>query len=124
MKWSVLLAVGVVWAASYFGSRVVLETLELDQHWRIAVALAPVSPFAAFLGLVIVAFNDADELHRRVQLEALGIAFPLAILLLMVLGLLQLVIELSEEDWGYRHVWTFLPMFYFIGLAIAWRRYR
>jgi len=54
----------------------------------------------------------------------LAFAFPMAILLLMVLGLLQLAIPLSPEDWSYRHVWSFLPLFYFAGLALAWRKYK
>ena len=44
--------------------------------------------------------------------------------LLMVLGLLQLAVDLSQDDWSYRHLWMLLPLFYFIGLAVAWRRYR
>ncbi|RIK73904.1 hypothetical protein DCC62_16355 [candidate division KSB1 bacterium] len=64
-----------------------------------------------------------DELERRIQLEALVIAFPLAILLIMTLGLLELAVPLSPENWSYRHIWPFLTMFYFIGLAIARKRY-
>ena len=52
------------------------------------------------------------------------IAYPLAILLLVTLGFLQLAIDLPAEDWSYRHVWALLPCFYFLVLAIAWRRYR
>jgi hypothetical protein len=77
-----------------------------------------------FLWVVVSAVRELDELHRRVHLEALAIAYPLAILLLATLGFLQLAIDLSSEDWSYRHVWPFLPCFYFIGLAIAWARYR
>lgn len=53
-----------------------------------------------------------------------AIAFPLVMLLFMLLGLLELVIPLSPEDWSYRHVWYYLPIFYFVGLGIAWRRYK
>jgi hypothetical protein len=72
----------------------------------------------------VASVGSLDEMQRRIHLEALVIAFPLAILLLMTLGLLQLAIPLPEEDWSYWHIWAFLPMFYFIGLAFAWRRYR
>jgi hypothetical protein len=27
-------------------------------------------------------------------------------------------------DWSYRHVWYYLPLFYFIGIVVSWRRYR
>jgi hypothetical protein len=70
------------------------------------------------------ALRDLDELERRIQLEALAIAFPGALLLIMTLGLLQLAIPLSPADWSYRHIWPFLFLFYFLGLALTRRRYR
>ena len=67
---------------------------------------------------------QADELQRRIQLEALGFAYPLALLLLMTLGLLQLVIDLDPADWSYRHVWQFIVVFYLVGMGLATRRYQ
>jgi hypothetical protein len=49
---------------------------------------------------------------------------PNAPVQLMTLGLLQLAVELPVEDWSYRHVWIYLPLFYFAGLGLAWRRYK
>jgi hypothetical protein len=115
---------GVVWVVAYFGARAALEALTLTEPMRIAVALAPLLPFLLFFGVLLFSMRGMDELHRKVQMEALAIAYPLAVLLLMVLGLLELAVELSPDDWSYRHVWAFLPLFYFAGLAIAWRRYR
>ena len=46
------------------------------------VALLPVVPTVLFLWLVVANIRGLDELQRRVHLEALAIAFPLAILLL------------------------------------------
>jgi hypothetical protein len=101
------------------------KELQLQPTWlRVAAALLPVVPTALFLWVFIAGIRSMDELQRRVHLEALVIAFPLAVLLLMTLGLLQLAITLPIEDWSYRHVWVYLPMFYFLGLAIAWRRYQ
>ena len=88
------------------------------------VALFPIVPTAFFLLLMIANIRDLDELQRRVHLEALAIAFPLAVLLLWTLGLLQLAVDLPIEDWSYRHVWAYLPLFYAIGLVIARRRYQ
>jgi hypothetical protein len=45
-------------------------------------------------------------------------------LLLMALTLLERAVALSPQDWSYRHAWFFLPLFYFVGLGIARRRYR
>lgn len=65
-----------------------------------------------------------DELERRIQLEALAFAYPLALLLLMTLGLLEFVVELNPNDWSYRHVWQFTVVFYLFGVVMAKRRYQ
>jgi hypothetical protein len=118
-------AVVALWALSYLGARVVLDRdIDLPTWAKVTAALVPIVPTILFLWCISSVIRGMDELHRRVHLEALAVAFPLAILLLMTLGLLQLAIELPEEDWSYRHVWAFLPGFYFLGLVIAWRRYK
>ncbi len=119
-----VISVAVVWILSYFVSRAVLNTAHLTSTVRVIVALIPAIPFAAFLWLWITNIGQMDEMERRIQMEAMAFAFPMAILLLMVLGLMQLAIPLSPDDWSYRHVWFFLPIFYFAGLARAWRKYK
>lgn len=114
----------IAWVLAYLLARGLLENQQLSEGTRIVVALMPIVPFAVFLVLMIAGIRQMDELHRKVHLEALAIAFPLAMLLLMVLGLLELVIPLSPDDWSYRHVWQYLPLLYFIGLALTWRRYQ
>lgn len=114
----------VIWTLVYLLARWLLDNRQLEGGLRIAVALMPILPFAIFLVLILAGIRQMDELHRRVHLEALAIAYPLAMLLLMLLGLLELVIPLSSEDWSYRHVWQYLPLFYFLGLAFTWRRYQ
>jgi hypothetical protein len=68
--------------------------------------------------------RDADELERRIQLEALAIAFPLGLLLLTTLGLVQRAVELSFQDWSYNHVWPVFAFFYVAGIVIAKKRYQ
>ena len=121
---TVIISTGVIWTLVYLVARWLLDTTQLPEGLRVMVALTPILPFAMFLVLMIGGIRQMDELHRKVHLEALAIAFPLAMLLLMLLGLLQLAIPLSPDDWSYRHVWFFLPMFYFLGLAFTWRRYQ
>jgi hypothetical protein len=118
------LIIAVVWIVCYFGARVLLRDLQLGPWLRVSVALLPIPPFALFLWSVLANIRSMDEMHRRVHLEALVIAFPWAILLLMTLGLLELAVGLNPNDWSYRHVWVFLPLFYFIGLGVSWRRYQ
>jgi len=111
---------------SYFGVRAALERMGDTQPAgsRLAIALIPIVPFAAFIWKFIASLREADELERRIQLEALAIAFPVAIVLLMVLALVQLAVPLNPDDWSYRHVWYFLPIFWLGSLSIARRRYR
>jgi hypothetical protein len=120
------LAILVLWAISYLAARAALDTeLHLQPTWlRVAAALLPVVPTALALWSIAGGLRESDELQRRVHLEALAIAYPLAILLLMTLGLLELAVGLNPQDWSYRHVWIYLPLFYFAGLCVAWRRYR
>lgn len=123
-RWRALCIAGAAWLLAFVAARAALEKMSLDSPVKILAAVLPVVPAAIFLWYFVDYLRSLDELQRRVHLEALAIAYPLATLFLWTLGLLELAIELPSEDWSYRHIWTFLPMFYFIGLAIAWRRYR
>ncbi len=118
-----LLVIGIAWFLAYVVARGVLEQPELGRSLRLAVALLPVPLFAAFLVRFVRSLRGADELERRIHLEALAIAFPLTILLLQTLGLLERAVGLKFEDWSYGHVWAYLPLFYFFGLAVSRRRY-
>lgn len=118
-----ILTAGLVWLIVYFGCRLVLDAMDLPESVRIVVALAPAIPFTFFLAFVIANARSMDELHRRIHLEALAFAFPAGILVLMVLGLLQLVIQFHPQRFNFRDAWPILCLLYFIGLALTWRRY-
>lgn len=114
----------VMWILLYAVSRGALEKYTFDAWLEIVIAVAPVIPFAFFLLYMIKGIGEMDELQRLVQLKALGVAFPLAMLLIMLLGSLELVMPLSPDNWSYRHIWQYFPLFYFLGLAISWKRYQ
>src|SRR4051812_39465491 len=113
-----------LWVGSYLIALALQKYLVLPTALQIAVALIPVAPFVFFVQRFIAHLRNLDELHRRVHFEALAFAFPVAMLLLMTLGLLERGHLLSAENWSYRHLWYYLPLFYLIGIAISWRRYR
>lgn len=113
----------LVWVATFLFARFALESTALTAPMRVAIALVPVPAFAWFLWAFIAIMRGADELERRIQLEALAVAFPLTALLFMTLGLMQLAIPLSPDDWSYRHTWPIMFVFYLLGLTIARRRY-
>jgi hypothetical protein len=114
---------GLIWLAAYFAARGVLERSDLEPWLRIVVALAPIPIFAWFLSRFRAAVRSLDELERRIHLEAMAVAFPLGILLLQTLALMQRAVELKFEDWSYAHVWIYLPIFYFLSLGIVRKRY-
>jgi len=111
------------WILLYFAARAILNASGLGTPVRVAVALAPIPFFTAFLWRSIRVVRGLDEFERRIHLEALAVAFPLAMVLLMTLALMQRAVELKFEDWSYAHVWVYLPIFYILGLALARRRY-
>jgi hypothetical protein len=113
-----------LWVLSYGFARFTLDGSQLSTGLRIAVALLPALPFAFLLFYYVTNVRSMDELHRRVHLEALAVAFPLTLLLVMTLGLLDLAVGLSPDDWSYRHLLPYIVMFYFLGLSIAWNRYK
>ncbi len=120
-----VLIIGALWLLLYFAVRFYLEANPaLPRGWRLGLAFVPTPVFALFLWRFIQGIRDADELERRIQLEALGVAFPLGVLLLTTLGLVQRAVELSFQDWSYNHVWPIFVMFYLAGLMTARRRYQ
>ena len=121
--WLALVA-GVLWFVTYFLARVVLKDTGLDSWQRVLIALLPVPFFALFLWRVLTGVRSLDELERRIHLEALAVCYPLTLLFIMILGLMQRAVTLEFEDWSYLHVWPYLVLFYVAGLVVATRRYR
>lgn len=119
-----LLRAGLVWGSTYALSRGLLELMpELDRNLRVLVALAPIPVFVWFLWIWMKGVASMDELQRRIELEALSFAFPICVVLLMTLGLLELAVPLNPDDWSYRHVWAMMPALYYAGLWRAKRKY-
>lgn len=76
-----------------------------------------------FIYYFIKGIGAMDEVERRIQLEAAVWGFTLSILLVMTLGLLDLVVKLKKEDWGYTHLIPYFFTFYFLGIFISKRKY-
>jgi hypothetical protein len=121
---SAVLGLLVLWLLLYFGVRLYLEANpDLGRGVRLALAFVPTPVFAAFLWRFIQGVRSADELERRIQLEALAVAFPLGVLTLTTLGLVQRALALNFQDWSYNHIWHWFAFFYLVGNALARRRY-
>ena len=121
--WPAIVA-GVLWFLTYFLARVVLGRTGMDTWQRVSIALLPVPFFAVFLWRVLTGVRSLDELERRIHLEALAVCYPLTLLLVMILGLMQRAVTLKFEDWSYLHIFPYLVLFYILGMAVASRRYK
>jgi hypothetical protein len=118
-----LLIRGLLWVSVYLLSRGLLK-LGVDQTaLRVAIALLPVPFFVSYLWTWMNGVAAMDELQRRIELEALGFAFPATLVFLMTIGLLDLAITLPPEVFRLHELWLMMPMLYYIGLWRAQRRY-
>jgi len=68
--------------------------------------------------------RQLDELQRRIELEALAVAYPSAILLVFAVGFLERAGIVSPGFTNLRDVWPLTILPYWVGMAIATRRYR
>jgi len=118
-----LLVRGLLWASVYLLSRGLLELAIPSAPLRVVIALLPTPFFIYYLWTWMKGVSEMDELQRRIELEALGFAFPAAVVFLMTIGLLDLAVTLNPDDWSLHHVWLMLPLFYYVGLFRAKRRY-
>jgi hypothetical protein len=87
---------------------------------RAGLALLPAAAFLVFVLEQARFLRRADELERRIQVEALGFGFVLATALVMALGHLQQggVLHGAPQE-----TWAVIPLCYYIGLFRARRRY-
>ena len=119
-----LLAAATGLMLSFATAVLVVEAGHLPTPARAGAALLPAIAMAAFLWVEISYLRQLDELHRRVQLEALAVAFPLALLLVFTVGSLERAGVHIEGFERPRDLWPLVVIPYPIGLLFAWRRYR
>lgn len=112
-----------IWAGSYIGSLGAMKTLELSPAVGIMLTLVPAIAFALFLYKFYRSLYFMDEVQIKIQMEAVVVAFALALFTIMTLGLIDLAVELQPEDWSYRFLVPLFVAYYFIGLFISKRKY-
>ena len=113
---------GFAFAVMYFAALWVAGT-DATQPVKFGLSIGAIAAFVLFLIAELRLVRGLDELEQRIQLEALAVAFPLSVALVMLLGLVQRFWRLPVEDASYRHIWPVMILFYVIGLALARRRY-
>lgn len=114
---------GLTWALVYLSCLLVNKKLHPGVELGILLSILPAACFAVFIYYYIKGIGSMDELESRIQLEASVIGFTLSLIMIMTLGLLDLVIQLNREDWGYRHLIPYFVIFYLVGLIVSKRKY-
>ncbi|MGI8582717.1 MAG: hypothetical protein ACR2KX_10985, partial [Chitinophagaceae bacterium] len=89
----------VLWFVTYTICFLTLKKLSPDKTTGIILSFLPVVTFALFIYSIIRGVTSMDEVEIRIQMEAVVIAFSLALLTIMTLGLLDLVVVVNKEDW-------------------------
>lgn len=117
-----MIIAGFVFLATYLIARFALPQPGLHPGLKIGLCvLPPVAGVIFLLAILRVVRAISDELQRRIQLEALALAFPAGFLLVLLLSLFQMSGLLKPDPWDY---WLFLLPMYPLGLWMANRRYR
>ena len=99
-----------------------LQHLSIAPSGRLALAMIPVALWSGAIVMLVMTFRSLDELQRRIQLEALAIAFPAAMMLGMTVEYLQKAGYVMEVGVG--DVWPFMFLLYVPALVYAHARYR
>ena len=99
-----------------------LEHLTMSPSGRLAVAMLPVALWSGAIAMLVLLMRGLDELQRKVQLEALAIAFPGAMMLGMAVEYLQKAGFARGLDVG--DVWPIMFLLYVPAILFAHWRYR
>jgi hypothetical protein len=113
-----------LFVGAYFAARAGLERAAPGSLAALGLALLPVPFFALLIHACVRGVRGLDELARRIQLEALAFAFPVAILVVFTVGLLDLAGFHGTNDWDPPRLWPLLLLPYWGGIVRASRRYR
>jgi hypothetical protein len=119
----VLVAIAA-FATGYALAVIAAERAGMAPAVRVAFALLAVAGFVAFIAAEVRVIRGLDELQQRIQLETLAVAFPLALVLVFGVGMLE---RAGVSIWGFRELrdaWPLVALPYVVGLALALRRYR
>jgi hypothetical protein len=116
-------------AAAVLSGATAVAARRILRHWpelppgvRLAIALLPVPFFVFFIFTEFRLIREHDEFHRRVFLESLAIAFPLAIAEGVTVEAVQSVGYMRDVTVG--DLWPIMALTWLPALWIARRRYR
>lgn len=118
-----ILFASILWAISYLISLNFIKEYELSREVKIMLSLIPTITFGLLIFFYIKSINLMDEVERRIHLEAAVFAFAVGLALLMTIGILDTAFDLNKEIWGFRKMFLYFFILYFIGIALSKNKY-
>ena len=99
-----------------------LARMELGQTTRVAIALLPIPANVWLIAIILRTLRRLDEFLKRIQFEAVAVAFLTTGLAVLTYGQLQTAHVVGSLNGGI--VWAFMLVSYVLGYVIAARHYR
>ena len=116
------ITVALLVAATDIGTALVLAGMELSQTTRVAIALLPIPANVWLIAIILRSLRRLDEFLKRIQFEAVAVAFLTTGLAALTYGQLQTVQVVGPLNVGL--IWGFMGVSYVLGYAVAARHYR
>jgi len=116
LGWSIVAALALI------ASSLLLVSREWGIGLALVIALAPVAPFVGMFFAIRRSMECFDELQRKMQLEALALCVVLASVVCVVIGQLQKIDVIGEQDLSMAMV--AIVMSYIVSVLIVRVRYR
>ena len=116
---AIALAIGV---ASIITVSWLLQWLEVSGPVRLMLAMVPVAAFVFMIVSYLQLVREADEMQKRIHLEALAIAFPSSVVAVFACEYLRKGGFLTQFKPDYALM--LMLVLWALGYLIAWRRYQ
>jgi hypothetical protein len=114
--------VALLVAATDIVTALVLAGMELSQTARVAIALLPIPANVWLIAIILRSLRRLDEFLKRIQFEAVAVAFLTTGLAALTYGQLQTAHAVGPLNAGL--IWAFMLVSYVLGYVIAARHYR
>lgn len=122
MRGLLMLVIGLAaYAATLFLSQRLIASGVEGQTARILLSLSPMLPAAFICGAVVHSIRSLDEMQRKLQFEALAIAFAGTALITFGYGFLE---GAGLPKLSMFVVWPLMATIWFIGVMVGRLRFR
>ena len=114
--------VALLVAATDIATSLLLARMELGQTARVAIALLPIPANVWLIAIILRSLRRLDEFLKRIQFEAVAVAFLATGMAALTYGQLQTAHVVGSLNGG--TIWAFMLVSYVLGYAVAARHYR